>query len=81
MIKELQEKIVNDLLNNFKDITGYKINEVVDFEGEHAFLPDMILITFEKLDMYVAKKYQIDLQQEENLLTELDNKILEKVYN
>lgn len=81
MDKNLKEEIVNDLLNNFKSITGYNFTEIIDFNGEHNFFPDLILKTFKELDLYCAKKYQIDLQQEEELLQKLDDKILIKAYN
>ena len=81
MKKELQEEIVNDLLNNFKDITGHKLKEIVDFSIEGEFIPSMIIKTFKELDLYVAKKYTVDLRQNEELLSELDDKILIKVYN
>lgn len=79
--RKLQEEIVNDLIDNFKSITGYHFTEIIDFEGEHNFLPDLILKTFKELDLYCAKKYQIDLQQNEELLKRLDDKILIKAYN
>ena len=81
MKKELQEEIVNDLLNNFQSITGHKLEEVVDFSNESDFIPSMIMKTFKELDLYVAKKYTVDLRQNEELLSELDDKILIKVYN
>lgn len=77
--------IISDIIDNYKDITGYDIKDIFEKEpDESLFNQDIIDETSDSIIKYVKDKYGIDITKQEDILYKLDDKLLDmksKLYN
>jgi len=74
------ENIVDDIINNFQEITSYSIQKVVYKSGE--FIQHRIDEIAPDIIFYIKNKYNIDplTLRHGDLLYQLDDEILYKYY-
>lgn len=70
--------IISDIIDNYKDITGYDIKDIFEKEpDESVFNQDIIDKTSDSIVKYVKDKYGIDITKQEDILYKLDDKLLD----
>lgn len=77
------QRIAKDVVNNFTDITGYDVEDVVKLETAEAdvlFKHEVIEQTFPDIEECIAEKYDVDARQSQELLAEIDDEIISKIY-
>lgn len=72
------DRIVDDIVDNFKDITGYDIADVFNKNmNEPVFNQDVISKSIDSIKEYVLDNYDIDIIANEDILYALDAKLAE----
>lgn len=72
------DRIVDDIVDNFKDITGYDIADVFNKNmNEPVFNQDVISKSIDGIKEYVLDNYDIDIIANEDILYALDAKLAE----
>ena len=70
--------IISDIIDNYKDITGYDIVDIFEKDSdEPVFNQEIVDKTSDKIKEYVLNKYNIDITKDSDILYELDNKLLD----
>ena len=60
-----EDKIANDVIQNFKEITNYTLEESTNFFDKRQ--RDKVNEIYEKVRGYILKKYKIDMYEDEDL--------------
>lgn len=70
--------IISDIIDNYKDITGYDIVDIFEKDSdEPVFNQEIVDKTSDKIKEYVLNKYNIDITKDSDILYELDNRLLD----
>ena len=74
---EEYEDMLEDVVSNFKKITGIPVNKLFNPPSEDLpmFDDDVIEQTFPKIKEYVLKKYDIDISTHPDFVYDLDDKL------
>lgn len=70
--------IISDIIDNYKDITGYDIKDIFEKDSDKpVFNQDIVNETSDSIIEYVKDKYGIDITRQEDILYKLDDKLLD----
>lgn len=72
------EEIMDDVIKNFKKITGQDISTIFDFyqeESEGFFFQDELDKSYPKIREYIQDTYGIDIEKDEDFLYKFDDKL------
>lgn len=72
------DRIVDDIVDNFKDITGYDVADVFNKNSDElVFNQDVIDKSIDSIKNYVSYNYDVDIIANEDILYALDAKLAE----
>lgn len=75
---EVSDEIMDDVIKNFKKITGQDISTIFDFyqeESEGFFFQDELDKSYPKIREYIQDTYGIDIEKDEDFLYKFDDKL------